>query len=156
MLKGRESEGGGRAGIKSLFTCGRILEFGAVLEHVCQLLVFKVVHLEVIWVASWKSISVASWSSLWNTIGVTSCGLFGRLVQVCLGLVGASRGKFGCERFCWGPCRGMLGASWRFFALSQRVLGSHRKCLLEVGLVSLRSFLGVDSDFAKGFMLSGS
>ena len=71
MLKGRESEGGEACLVQSGSGGGRILEFGSVLEHVCQLLVLKVVHLEVILGASWRSIPVASWRSIWGTLGAT-------------------------------------------------------------------------------------
>ena len=69
----------------------KVCEFGSVLEHVCQLLVPKVVHLEVIWAVSQGVLLEVSWGSIWGSIwgvlevGWRSLGRLLGLLQVSLG-----------------------------------------------------------------------
>ena len=62
----------------------KVLEFGAVLEHVCQVWGLKVVVLEVIW--------GGLWTSFWVSLGKPLGGRSGCLSEVVVGVSGEPLG----------------------------------------------------------------
>ena len=64
----------------------KVLKYGSVLEHVCQVWVPKVVGLEVISGVSWGVLLGTSWRSLCGRLG----GPFGGVLEVILGFLEAA------------------------------------------------------------------
>ena len=69
LSQGEGSGEGSRERASAGRSHGRILEFGSVLEHMCQLLVPKVVDLEVILGVFQGGLLEVSWKSLWGCVG---------------------------------------------------------------------------------------
>ena len=81
----------------------KVLEFGSVLEHVCQLLVPKVADLEVIWGAllgvGWEVVLGASWRSICGLLAI-KLGSVRSFLGVSLELQGVSRSRSGIQLWC--------------------------------------------------------
>ena len=85
----------------------RIFEIGAVLEHVCQLLVPKVVESGVILEVSQGLLLEVSLGSIWRCLG----GGFGGILEVILGSHEHLGGQF-------GACGGLSESVWHSLANS--------------------------------------